>query len=251
MVAREKHMARRQDGGEGGASSSFSSDEDSRVHRRRLQVVDELKLDKGCLLLQGLSHRRTDDYSRSSSRTRPHKSSESRDSFAGRRSGRRADSIARDDDSLPANPDCRRGGSKGTDMLSVSRSYRSRSSRTSPHPVHDKPEDLENLAAGSSSMELAFRREEEGDRRKQQGRDRWAERERDLQKENQPKSEQKSESALDYTHKFAVTAPCSKYFPIFFHGLVISDSKQIQLDSCGHCSFGFEEVLGILQNCGT
>jgi hypothetical protein len=249
MVAREKHMARRQDCGEGGASSSFSSDEDSRVHRRRQQVVDELKLDKGCLSLQGLSHMHTDDYSRSSSRTRPHKSSERRDSFAGRRSGRRADSTARDDDSLPANADCRRGGSKGTDILSVSRDYRSRSSRTSPHPVHDEPEDLENLAAGSSSMELAFGRDEEGDKRKQQARDRWAERERHLQKGNQPKSEQKSESALDYTHKFAVTAPCSTYFLVFFHGLVISDSQQIRLDSCGHCSFRFEEVLGILHNC--
>jgi hypothetical protein len=249
MVAREKHMARKQDCGEGGASSSFSSDEDPRVHRRRQQVVDELKLDTGCLSLQGLSHRHTDDYSRSSSRTRPHKSSERRDSFAGRKSGRRADSTARDDDSLPANADCRRGGSKGTDMPSVSRGYRSRSSRTSPHPVHDEPEDLEYLAAGSSSMELAFGREEEADRRKQQGRDRWAERERHLQNGNQPKSEQKSESALDYTHKFAVTAPSSTYFPVFFHGLLISDSQQIHLDSYGHCSFGFEEVLGILHNC--
>jgi hypothetical protein len=30
---------------------------------------------------------------------------------------------------------------------------------------------------------------------------------------------------------------------------VISDSQQIRLDSCGHCSFRFEEVLGILHNC--
>ncbi|CAM6043292.1 unnamed protein product [Sphagnum compactum] len=245
MVAREKHMARRQDCGEGGASSSFSSDEDSRVHRRRHQVVDELQLDKGCLSLQGLSHRHTDDYSRSSSRTRPHKSSKRRDSFAGRRSGRRADSTARDDDSLPANADCRRGGSKGTDILSVSRGYRSRSSRTSPHPVHDEPEDLENLAAGSSSMELAFGREEEGDRRKQQGRDRWAERERHLQKGNQPKSEQKSESALDYTHKFAVTAPCTlqqKPMEIDPHRLC---QRQKQIDY-GKNTLGYERYLEIL-----
>jgi hypothetical protein len=30
---------------------------------------------------------------------------------------------------------------------------------------------------------------------------------------------------------------------------VISDSNQIHLVSCGHCSFVFEEVLGILHNC--
>jgi hypothetical protein len=74
--------------------------------------------------------------------------------------------------------------------------------------------------------------------------------ERTFGEENQPKSEQKPETALDYTRKFAVTAPCSKYFPDFLnHGLVISDLHQILRDSFGNDSFGFEEVLGILHNC--
>jgi hypothetical protein len=62
-----------------------------------------------------------------------------RDFFAGRRSRRRSDSTPRDDSLPAANADFRRGGNKGTAKLSVSRSYKSsRSSRLSPHPLHDE-----------------------------------------------------------------------------------------------------------------
>lgn len=62
-----------------------------------------------------------------------------RDFFAGRRPRRRSDSTPRDDSLPAANADFRRGGNKGTAKLSVSRSYRSsRSSRLSPHPLHDE-----------------------------------------------------------------------------------------------------------------
>ncbi|CAM6058543.1 unnamed protein product [Sphagnum tenellum] len=59
--------------------------------------------------------------------------------FAGRRPRRRSDSTPRDDSLPAANADFRRGGNKGTAKLSVSRSYRSsRSSRLSPHPLHNE-----------------------------------------------------------------------------------------------------------------
>jgi hypothetical protein len=62
-----------------------------------------------------------------------------RDFFAGRRSRRRSDSTPRDDSLPAANADFRRGWNKGTAKLSVSRSYKSsRSSRLSPHPLHDE-----------------------------------------------------------------------------------------------------------------
>jgi hypothetical protein len=81
---------------------------------------------------------------------------------------------------------CRRGGNKGTAKLSVSRSYRSsRSSRLSPHPLHDELRELKNLTVGSN-MELALGSEEEGKKRKQQGQDHWAEREH-LEKKISPR----------------------------------------------------------------
>ncbi len=93
--------------------------------------------------------------------------------FAGRRSQRRSDSTPRDDSLPAANADCRRGGNKGTAKLSVSRSYRSsRSSRLSPHPLHDELGELKNLTVGSN-MEWALGSEEEGKKRKQQGQDHW------------------------------------------------------------------------------
>jgi hypothetical protein len=73
-----------------------------------------------------------------------------------------------------ANADCRRGENKGTAKLSVSRSYMSsRSSRLSPHPLHDEPGELKNLTV-SNNMEWALGSEEEGKKKKQQGQDRWA-----------------------------------------------------------------------------
>ncbi len=91
--------------------------------------------------------------------------------FAGRRSRRRSDSTPRDDSLPAANADCRRGGNKGTAKLSVSRSYMSsRSSRLSPHPLHDELGELKNLTV-SSNMEWALGSEEEGKKRKQQGQD--------------------------------------------------------------------------------
>jgi hypothetical protein len=106
--------------------------------------------------------------------------------FAGRRSRRRSDSTPRDDSLPAANADCRRGGNKGTAKLSVRRSYRrSRSSKLSPHPLHDEPGELKNLTVGSN-MERALASEEEGKKRKQQAQDRWAEREH-LEKKISPR----------------------------------------------------------------
>jgi hypothetical protein len=169
--------------------------------------------------------------------------------FAVRRSQRRSDSTPRDDSLPAANADCRRGGNKGTAKLSVRRSYRSsRSSKLSPHPLHDEPGELKNLTVGSN-MEQAFGSEEEGKKRKQQGQDRWAEREH-LEKKISPRVNRNLRLLWTILASFAVTAPCSKYFPDFFnHGLVISDLHQILGDSFGNDSFGFEEVLGILHNC--
>ncbi len=66
------------------------------------------------------------------------------------------------------------------------RSYRSsRSSKLSPHPLHDEPGELKNLTVGSN-MERALASEEEGKKRKQQAQARWAEREH-LEKKISPR----------------------------------------------------------------
>lgn len=86
------------------------------------------------------------------------------------------------------------------------------SSGGSPPPSHDSCKSFENTGMGAENARLRKNGEEEKDRDilKDRGRTRWADKERDLEKENLPKGEPKSVTVVDYSHVFAVTAPASK-----------------------------------------